>query len=112
MKLTYLSLSAHPARSTPRPDLCLRPERSAFALARSIWSHPITLKSLTRGGMDSRVRRFLLGLTNFSLRMASRAGPAAAGPHNLIPRRCGPAHREGRAFHRLLRQADDPRGRS
>src|SRR5580704_14774692 len=38
MKLTYLSLSAHPARSTPRPDLCLRPERSAFALARSIWS--------------------------------------------------------------------------
>src|ERR1700730_11172542 len=68
MKLTYLLLSAHPARSTPRPDLCLRPERSAFALARSIWSNPITLNSLTRGGMDSRVRRFLLGLTNFSLR--------------------------------------------
>ena len=55
------SLSAHPARSTSRPDLCLRPERSAFALARSIWSHPITLNSLTRGGMDSRVSRFLLG---------------------------------------------------
>ena len=36
-------------------------ERSAFGLARSIWSHPITLNSLTRGGMDSRVRRFLLG---------------------------------------------------
>src|ERR1700730_7497478 len=59
IKLTYLSLSAHPARSTRRRDLCLRPERSAFALARSIWSHPITLNSLTRGGMDSRVRRFL-----------------------------------------------------
>jgi NAD-dependent deacetylase len=36
-------------------------ERSAFALARSIWSHPITLNSLTRGGMDSRARRFLFG---------------------------------------------------
>src|SRR4029077_19946489 len=34
------------------PDLSLRRERSAFAHARSIWSHPITLNSLTRGGMD------------------------------------------------------------
>jgi hypothetical protein len=35
-------------------------ERSAFALARSIWSHPITPNSLTRGGIP-RVKRFLLG---------------------------------------------------
>jgi NAD-dependent deacetylase len=62
------------------------------------WSHPITLNSLTRGGMDSRVRRFLLGKTNFSLWMASRAGPAAAAPHKPDTRRCGPAHREGKAF--------------
>jgi NAD-dependent deacetylase len=59
--VTQNALSAHPARSTPRPDLWLRRERSAFARARSIWSHPITSISLTRGGMDSRVRRFKLG---------------------------------------------------
>ena len=48
------------ARFTPRLDLCLRRERSAFARARSIWSHPTTLNGLTRGGLDLRMSGCLL----------------------------------------------------
>jgi NAD-dependent SIR2 family protein deacetylase len=49
------------ARSTPPQDLCMKRERSAFAPVKLIWSHPITLISLTRGGMDLRVRQFMPG---------------------------------------------------